>query len=325
MKWSALALVGLAGLGFASLSASALADDVTVDATYYATLSGFPIANGTLQFKLDGKNYDARISAQVSGLAALIASRSATGAANGKIEGNRVSPDSYSLSISGGNAVNEVAEQFINNRVVALAATELHLIGWDQRVPLLPQHKQGVVDPFGAFVIPMQANRDIMTPAVCNRTLKIFDGRVRYDLRLVYGTREEIKAQGDSYSGPAIVCAVAYRPIAGQRVLPPEQKKFEENIEFSIWFVPVGSTGVLLPHRILIQTQSGLLVVNAASFVVHGSTPIMTADASAKAPEKTGWAERHHRYRRHKGDAQAAEPTAADAKPTDGTAKPDSN
>lgn len=319
MKWSAAAVLGLVGLASFAGPAPLRASEVTVDADYYATIGGFPIAGGSLQFKLDGQKYDAHITAQVTGLASLIASRQATGSASGRVEPGRVLPESYSLSILGGNAVNEVAEQFVNNRVVALAATELHLAGWDERVPLLPQHKQGVVDPLGAFVIPMQPNKDNMTQAVCNRTLKIFDGRVRYDLRLVYGTRETISAQGDSYSGPAVVCAVAYRPIAGQRILSPEQQKFEQNIEFSIWFVPVGSTGVLLPHRILIQTQSGLLIVNASRFVVHGSEPVQTADAAAK-PTETGWSARHHHYRRHKAERQAdpdAATKSADAPKTD--------
>jgi hypothetical protein len=290
----------MAGLISFSLASAVQADDVTVDADYSASLSGFPIANGSLRFKLSGSTYEARLSAQVSGLAALVASRQATGAASGHAEPGHISPESYSLSISGGQTVNEVAEQFIDNKVVALAATELNIPGWDQRVPLLPSHKVGVVDPLGAFILPMRPNKDPLTPDACNRTLKIFDGRVRYDLKLIYGAKSDITGDAGSYSGPAIICAVAYRPIAGQRILSPEQQKFERNIEFSIWFVPVGSTGILLPHRILIETQSGVLIVNASRFVVHGSDPIVVA--SGKTPSPDSFLARHKHYRRHKQD-----------------------
>jgi len=312
----ALLLALLAATGPSIATPAALAEEVTVDADYSASISGFPIANGSLQFKLNGSAYDARINAQVSGLAALIASRTAVGNATGHVEGSRISPESYSLSIAGGQSVNEVAETFSDNKVVALAATELHLAGWDERVPLLPSHKQGVVDPLGAFILPTPAGKDPLAPAACNRTLKIFDGRVRYDLHLVYGARNDIAGDPGSYSGPAIVCAVAYRPIAGQRILSPEQQKFERNIEFSIWFVPVGSTGLLLPHRIVIETQSGLLVVNASRFVVHGSEPIVTADAS-KTAASNSFVARHRHYRRHKQENEAK----PDAKP-DGDGKP---
>ena len=68
-------------------------EDVTVDAEYTASLSGFPIANGSLQFKLHGQTYEARLNAQVSGLASLIANRSATGSATGRAEPNHISPE----------------------------------------------------------------------------------------------------------------------------------------------------------------------------------------------------------------------------------------
>jgi hypothetical protein len=301
------------GLLTTAATRGAYADEVTVDADYNASIGGFPIASGSLQFKLNGQTYDAHINAQVTGLAALIASRTAVGTATGRAEPNHILPESYSLSIQGGQSVNEVAETFSNNKVVALAATELHLAGWDDRVPLLPIHKQGVVDPLGAFVIPMPPGKDPFTPAVCNRTLKIFDGRVRYDLHLVYGARTDVTGQPGSYSGPAIICAVAYRPIAGQRILSEEQQKFERNIEFSIWFVPVGQTGIMLPHRILIQTQSGLLVVNASRFVVHGSEPIVTAAAtdSSKTADSAEPPKRRHYHRRKTDTDDAPAPDAA--------------
>jgi hypothetical protein len=294
----------------------ALADDVTVDAEYSASISGFPIASGTLKFKLVNQSYEAVINAQVSGLAALIASRMAAGSASGKIEAGHISPSAYSLSIRGGQAVNEVSEEFADNKVVALAATELNLAGWDKRVPLLPSHKTGVVDPLSAFIIPVSSQKDPLTPASCARVLKIFDGRVRYDLHMVYGASNDVVGDAGSYSGPAVVCAVAYRPIAGQRILSPEQQKFERNIEFSIWFVPVGSTGLLIPHRIVIGTQMGLLVVNASRFVVHGSDPIV-ASASNMPASDTSWAARHRHYRRHKPDAETkpADKSDSDTKP----------
>ena len=296
---ASIAVLKAGGLSLALAATSpALAAEVTVDATYSASLGGFSIASGTLQFTLAGPSYAAAIRASVSGLATLISNRSAVASATGSVEPGHVSPRTYALAITGGPVPNEVSVGFNGNTVGDINATELRLAGWDNRVPLLPGHKRGVVDPLGALIIPMAAGKDPFSPAVCNRTLKIFDGRVRYDLHLVYGAREEVKGEPGSYSGPAIVCAVAYRPIAGHRILSPEQQRFERNIEFSIWFVPVGQTGVMLPHRILIQTQSGLLVVNATRFAVKGSDPIV-ADASTKLAANDQLPTRRH-HRRHR-------------------------
>jgi hypothetical protein len=109
----------------------------------------------------------------------------------------------------------------------------------------------------------------------------IFDGRVRYDLRLVYGAVSDVRGPAGSYTGKALICAVNYKPIAGFRQLTEEERKFEESIEFSIWFVPVGETGLMLPHRVLVGTPVGLLIVKADRFqadineaaLVTGSVP----------------------------------------------------
>jgi len=299
------ALLLLAGCALGPGQASAA--DVTVDATYSASLGGFTIAGGTLQFVISGNSYHADINARVTGIASLIANRAATASASGRFDAARISPQSYALAITGGMVANEVAVGFANNNVTRISATELRLSSASNRVPLLPIHKQGVVDPLGAFVIPAGTGKDPLAPAVCNRTQKIFDGRVRYDLHLVYGAREDVKGEPGSYSGPSITCAVAYRPIAGHRILSPEQQRFESNIEFSIRFVPVAQTGLLLPHRIVIQTQSGLLVVNATQLVVRGSEPIV-ADASAvKVSDAADTPRKPHR-RRRKADAEPEAP-----------------
>ena len=278
----AAAALALAGFTAAPLD-EARAGDASVDATYGATFAGFPVGTGNLSFALgQSGEYTATIGASVTGLASLISNRSASASASGRAAWGAVSPKSYSLDISGGPVPNHVSMALAHNAVTSLDATEIRLPGWDNRIPVTAQHKRGVVDPLGAFVVSMPRGRDPLSPEVCNRTLKVFDGRARYDLRLVYGARTEVKGEAGSYSGPAIICAVGYRPIAGFRQLSAEELRAERNIEFSIVFVPVGTTGVLLPHKLVIGTPSGTLVVTAHRFEVRGATT-----RTAEAPEMT--------------------------------------
>lgn len=273
---AAAAVSLLAGMPVAGAAAEA-----TVEATYHASLGGFSIASGSLSFALTGSgDYQAAIGAQVSGLASLVANRSAVASASGRAGGGSTSSRSYTLSINGGPIPNAVNMTFAGGSVASVAATELRPAGADLRVPVTAQHKRNVIDPLGAFVIAMPSAKDVLTPKVCARTLKVFDGRVRYDLRLVYGSRMDVRGEPGSYSGPAIVCAVNYRPIAGFRQMTPEQERYERNIEFSIWFVPVGATNVVIPLKVVIGTPMGLLVVAASRFEVKGTR---TAEAGGKA------------------------------------------
>lgn len=271
-----LALAGLAAL-VAGAALPAGAADTTIEASYAATLAGFPIGTGTLNFGVgDGGDYRASIDARIAGLATVVANRTATATASGRAAGDGIASHGYRLAIDGGSMPNHVEMDFAGGAVTQVSATELRFPGWDRRVPLKPEHKRGVIDPLAAFVIAVPPGKDAMNPSNCNHTAKVFDGRVRYDLRMIYGSRMEVQGK-EGYTGPALVCAVNYKPIAGYRPLSPEEEKFERNLEFSIWFVPVAGTSVMIPYKVVVGTPVGLLQVYAHRFDVKG---VRTASAT---------------------------------------------
>lgn len=281
-------LAGTTALGLAALLGggawSAASAETSVQATYTATLAGFPVGSGTLTFAAaPNGDWRADVAAQVRGLATVVANRQATATASGRVAGGDVSSRAYNLAIDGGPEPNHVDIGFAGNAVKSLSATELHYPGWDRRVPLLAEHKKNVIDPLAAFVLPIAAGQDPMAQSNCNHTAKVFDGRVRYDLRLTYGARMEVQGQ-EGYSGPALVCAVGYRPIAGYRPLSPAEEKFERNLEFSIWFVPVADAGMLIPYKVVVGTPVGLLQVYAHAFEVKGTRT--AAETTASIPAK---------------------------------------
>lgn len=280
-------LGGTAALGLAVAIVapgwSAALADTTVKASYVATLGGFPVGSGTLDFGFSaGGDFRGNLDAQVRGLAAVVANRTASASMSGKASGTQVNSLAYQLAIDGGPEPNHVDMAFSGGAVKQLEATELHFPGWDRRVPLLPEHKKGVVDPLSAFVLPLASGRDPLDAANCEHTARVFDGRVRYDLRMTYGTKMEVLGK-EGYTGPALVCAVAYRPIAGFRPLSPAEEKFERNLEMSIWFVPVAGANVLIPYKVVVGTPFGLLQVYAHAFTVKGGRT-----AEAPSAETTG-------------------------------------
>ncbi|NLH82662.1 MAG: DUF3108 domain-containing protein [Phyllobacteriaceae bacterium] len=281
----------LAGTAIASIAlifavAAPAAAGTTVEATYAATLAGFPVGAGDLTFSTtETGDWRADVAAQVKGLAQIVANRQATATASGHAAARTLTSKDYDLKIDGGAEPNHVDMSFAGTNVKSVEATELHYPGWDRRVPLLAEHKKGVIDPLGAFVVPLAAGQDPMDKANCDRTARVFDGRVRYDLRMTYGTRMEVQGKRGGYAGPALVCAVAYRPIAGYRPLSPEEERFERNLEFSIWFVPVGDARMMIPYKVVVGTPFGLLQVYAHAFRIKGET---TAATQTTPPETTG-------------------------------------
>lgn len=300
-----LVLAGLGALATA-LPGIASAGEASIEASYAATLGGFPVGAGTLTFGLgDNGEYRAAIDARVSGLAAIVANRTAVASASGRVSGSEISSRGYRLAIEGGPISNHVDMNFSGGAVTQVSATELRFPGWDRRVPLKPEHKRGVIDPLAAFVIAVPPGKDAMTPGNCNHTARVFDGRVRYDMRMVYGARMEVQGT-EGYSGPALVCAVNYRPIAGFRPLSPEEERFERNLEFSIWFVPVSGTSVMIPYKVVVGTPVGLLQVYAHRFDVKGSRAAETAPAASE-PTTTSSVRKKRRAALQTEPAAAAE------------------
>jgi hypothetical protein len=133
-------------------------------------------------------------------------------------------------------------------------------------VPLTASHKNNILDPVGAFLVavnnPADGNR------VCNRTVKVFDGWQRFDVRLSY---REIKAVTGAYRGNAIVCGARYVPIAGHRPSRESVEYMANNQRLEVWMVPIEGTNVMIPYRIMIGTQVGDLIVQARTFQTRNS------------------------------------------------------
>src|SRR5438876_12166683 len=82
------------------------------------------------------------------------------------------------------------------------------------RVAVTEAHRRGVSDPMTASLIRAPGSGDTLVPQACQRTLSIFDGRMRYDLQLAFKRLERVRADR-GYQGVAVACAVRFAPIAG--------------------------------------------------------------------------------------------------------------
>ena len=83
-----------------------------------------------------------------------------------------------------------------------------------ERVPITEAHQHGVLDPMTAMLVRVPGNGELLPPEVCQRTLAIFDGRLRYDLQFAFKRMDKVKAN-KGYAGPVVVCAAYFSPLAG--------------------------------------------------------------------------------------------------------------
>jgi hypothetical protein len=92
-----------------------------------------------------------------------------------------------------------------------------------------------------------------------------------------------VKAKG--YAGPAVVCAVAFKAIAGHRVGSALVKYLGGGRDIELALAPIAGTRVLAPFRLSIANMLGNIVVEATTFEAT-TTPADLAAQPAVAPPR---------------------------------------
>jgi hypothetical protein len=140
------------------------------------------------------------------------------------------------------------------------------------RIPITDAHKKGVFDPMTSSLLRVPGNADPVGPDACRAGAAVFDGRMRYDLKLDFKRMETVKAD-HGYRGPVVVCSVYFTPIAGYIPDRPVIKYLAGQRNIEIAFAPIVGTRILVPFRMLIPTPLGTAMLEATSFVTQATPP----------------------------------------------------
>jgi hypothetical protein len=236
-----------------------------LDATYTVTLAGLPIGKGAWTIDIQDDQYIASASGATSGLLRVFASGAGNSAARGTVVGGQPIPSSYASSIVADKRSDEVRIQFSGGAVKEYVADPPTLPSPD-RVLLTDAHRKGVSDPMTASLMRVPGTGDTFVPEACQRTLPIFDGRMRYDLQLVFKRLDKVKSER-GYQGTVVVCAVYFTPIAGHVPERSAIKYLAEQREMELVLAPIAGTRLMVPYRGSIPTPIGVGVLQATQFV----------------------------------------------------------
>lgn len=264
-------------LGLALCSAApfeaALAGDNKVAIRYSVTVAGLPIGTAALNMTVsDGGAYKIVASAKVGGVLSLVSDGKGSATALGKLGATQPISSGYAL-----NSISSDKQQTVRMALAGGTVTQAEInpepTPRPDRIPVTDADKKGVMDPLSAFIVPVGGTGDVLDPAACQRTLPVFDGAQRFDIKLNYARMEQVKVKG-GYKGPALVCAARYVPIAGHREGREQTKYMVANKDMEIWLTPVNGTRVLAPWHIVIGTQVGRLVIDTAKFTQQASNEL---------------------------------------------------
>lgn len=263
-----LAMAALAAAGAPALAQGKL------EAQYSATLAGLPIGHGSWVIEIGDTQYSATARGGTSGLLRAFTGGEGSGTTRGTLNAGKSVSAIYAATISTRKR-NDAVRVVFNSGSIKEFKLDPPQDNEDERVPLTEAHKHNVLDPMTATLMRVNGTGDPLTPDACQRSLSVFDGRLRYDLQLSYKRMEKVKAD-KGYTGPVVVCAVYFTPVAG--FIPSRSAiKYLTNLrDIEVWLAPIAGTRVLVPFRVQGPTPVGTAVLEATQFV---AVPV-----AAKAP-----------------------------------------
>jgi hypothetical protein len=265
-------IAGLVLLGWIAAPHGAAAQG-RLDAQYEATLAGITVGRGTWAIEIADDQYAAVSQGGTAGLMKSFSQGSGSGQATGRVVNGMLVPGAYQATTTTGKKSEQIHITLANGNVKEFGIEPEPPVDPD-RVPVTDAHKRGVLDPMSASLLHVPGNGEMLTPEACNAGTAVFDGRMRYDLKLEFKRMENVKAE-KGYRGPAVVCAVYFTPLAGYIPDRPVIKYLISARNMEIAFVPIAGTRILVPFRIVIPTSFGTGMLEATSFVTQVLPPRM--------------------------------------------------
>lgn len=169
------------------------AAEVRLDAFYQVTLAGLPIGEISGRLDIDERRFRATAKGATSGAFRVVLDGRGEIATSGARSHGEMLPSTYTLTTNVRSREETVRVNFSDRN-----ATEVSI---DPEPPpngaLLPitrDHRTKVIDPLTAALVSAPGQTSQPGPEACKRTVPVFDGRVRYDLKLEFKQVADVTA-----------------------------------------------------------------------------------------------------------------------------------
>jgi hypothetical protein len=123
-----------------------------------------------------------------------------------------------------------------------------------------------------ASLVRVPGTADPLGPDACHGGVAVFDGRMRYDLKLDFKRMETVRAER-GYRGPVVVCALYFSPVAGYIPDRPVIKYLAAQRNIEIALAPLAGTRILVPFWLKVPTPLGPAMLEATQFIIQPMPP----------------------------------------------------
>jgi hypothetical protein len=242
-----------------------------LDARYEATLAGIPVGKGAWTVEIAEDQFSAAASGGTAGLLRAFAGGSGTSASQGRVVNGALVPSSYVATTTASKKSEAIHMTLVNGYVREFTIDPEPGVDAD-RIPVTDAQRHGVFDPMTGAMLRVPGNGELLGPDTCHTGQAVFDGRMRYELKLDFKRITSVKAE-KGYQGPALVCAIYFVPVSGYIPDRPVIRYLQAQRNMEIVFVPIAGTRVLVPYRVVVPTPLGTAVLEATQFLTAATPP----------------------------------------------------
>lgn len=266
MARAAVLGVGLiAGVGGWGQEAAA----TQINARFGISIAGIPVGSGTVKASVNGRDYSIDGYAQTTGVSKLFIDSKGRAVSKGRFSGSKSLPSMYALN-SREDRIHNVVQIAMRSGNVSKFSASPPVSKHSDRIPLKRVHTRGIIDPMSGLLMSVKSTKHRVGKSVCDRTVRMFDGRWRYNFELFYkGTKQIRRSEGKGYVGPVTRCGARMRFVAGHRPNKKSTKFMEDNKDIEAWFVPVGDDPVVAVYRLQVGTMVGRMVLQARELNIN--------------------------------------------------------
>jgi len=265
LRWTAIAGLALS-LGTAAITARAVADtpasptaiasDIKAEFTIY--LGGFLFATGNFDAILDAGQYRINTILTTAGLPRAFYEAEFKLASDGSFGGDGVHPRRYVSNSWDKDSARKVTLAYDGDGMPHLTATPPYEPG--DLAGVMPYQQVDTQNPVSALLVPVMGNAN-----PCDRSIPVFDGRRRYDLKLTYDKEVSMSPRGLGRPVKVVACNIRYVPVA-----PTEKRKFTEmlskNDSMTVWLASFDDGQVYMPVRLQLRTPLGGAVMELKKY-----------------------------------------------------------
>jgi len=245
-----------------------------IHVTYNGYFLGFRVMKTTLEMEITGDTYETSANFRTAGLAGLFKESRIQAVANGNVNGSGLEPEHYEHRNLASSKNRVIQIDFTPDDTISTVIPAFGSMGVP---PATREERLPAFDPISTFLTISVEGGDIP----CVRTVPVFDGKQRYDLRFEPVEYEPIRVRG--YRGNAWRCDVFYTPVSG---FDPEDLADPEDYArpMEMWLADMGDNR-WVPVRIRARV-SGVRVSIEAKRVWRTVEPLTTsAETDAPTPD----------------------------------------